>query len=57
MDIVELLKKNGYGVVEGADEVKRMIEMMEEMANAPREEFGKRTSGERGMYERNEFKE
>lgn len=26
--------------------------LMEEMANAPREELGKRQPGERGMYER-----
>lgn len=32
-------------------ELDKLSEMMEEMANAPKEEYGKRQPGERGMYE------
>lgn len=34
-----------------SDEQWKLYEMMEEMANAPKEEYGKRTPGERCMYE------
>lgn len=33
------------------EELIQLGRMMEEMANAPKEEYGKRTPGERGMYE------
>ena len=48
-DIVDILRAEGYGVVEGYAAV---MAKMEEMANAPKEEYGKRTPGERCMYER-----
>jgi len=32
-------------------EVEKLSKLMEEMTNAPKEEMGKRTPGERGMYE------
>lgn len=39
--------------IEKLDQQQELFEkMMEEMANAPREEMGKRTPGERGGYER-----
>lgn len=31
--------------------MERLSKMMEEMANAPKEEYGKRQPGERGKYE------
>ena len=42
--IKENLEKQGY--------LKRLEELMEEMANAPREEMGKRQPGEIGAYEK-----
>lgn len=65
MDIVDLLKRNGYEVVEGAEETRKAIELvylenlMNEMANVPREDLGKRQPGEKCMYEiqRKEFLE
>lgn len=33
------------------EELENLNKMMEEMANAPKEEYGKRQPGERGMYE------
>lgn len=33
------------------EQMEKLIEKMEEFANAPREEYGKRQPGERGMYE------
>lgn len=57
-DIVDILWDGGFGVVEGKDavlakidEIGKYCEMMEEMANAPKEEHGKRQPGERCMYE------
>lgn len=32
-------------------DITKLQQMMEEMANAPREEYGKRQPGEKGMYE------
>jgi hypothetical protein len=32
-------------------DIEKLQQMMEEMANAPKEEYGKRTPGERCMYE------
>jgi hypothetical protein len=49
-DIIKVLNDAGYKTVEGMDEVLRM---MEEMANQPKEEYGKRQPGERCMYEIN----
>lgn len=34
-----------------SEQMEKLIEQMEEFANAPREEYGKRQPGERGMYE------
>lgn len=33
-------------------DIEKLQQMMEEMANAPKEEYGKRTPGERGTYEK-----
>lgn len=38
--------------IENKQEIEFLEKLMEEMANAPREEMGKRQPGERGMYER-----
>lgn len=49
IDLCDLLRSHGYGVVEGMDEI---MKKMEEMANQPKEPMGKRMPGERCMYER-----
>lgn len=35
----------------GPKEIEKLVKQMEEMAGAPKEEMGKRTPGERCMYE------
>lgn len=56
-DIVDLLKRHGYGVVEGKepvlakiDEISQLERIMEEMAGEPNT-WGDRTPGERCAYE------
>lgn len=56
------MEKIGQGSSEGVkslyeaptltpEQMEKLIEQMEEFANAPREEYGKRQPGEKGMYE------
>lgn len=45
------IKRMGDAPIENKYETAFYEKMMEEMANAPREEYGKRQPGERCMYE------